>query len=448
MTDMNTAGTAVAARDAREGVRRRTLARHTDSYRYARALLVIMFATAIDIKNYLDRSSRGGPARYLILMIPIATLIAIRADGSTLMRKPRPHEWLLAALFVYGLIGTTYGVVIAGIQSTARALFLPMSVAVLAVFVVEPLTGEEARRLLKAIAVIGTVYIVLGAIAYSGVIHSLLQYRQFKNATFPYVAIGIAATVLLRRPWWTLALAAGALVIWRGYPSATASLILLTMVIVFLATAKGASRLRPYVLGGTIMLALAIAVLNFSASTHVAQDYFNSVGKRNTSQGRLEFWASGIATFEQSPWIGNAFASDTVVETGRDHPSPYHNDYIMFLAEGGLLGAGLLIAWIILLLVDLTRRYFGFVRARAPDHANLARLLLVGLSGFFVSMASNPVLEGLSRSATIFALAAIAGTLGQPDAPADDADEGDEGVTTTRAPVSATTPAVARSRGR
>jgi O-antigen ligase len=179
----------------------------------------------------------------------------------------------------------------------------------------------------------------------------------------------------------------------------------------------------------------------------VAQDYFNSVGKRNTSQGRLEFWASGIATFEQSPWVGNAFASDTVVETGRDHPSPYHNDYIMFLAEGGLLGAGLLVAWIILLLVDLTRRYFGFVRARAPDHANLARLLLVGLSGFFVSMASNPVLEGLSRSATIFALAAIAGTLGEPDPPADD-DEDDAELTTTRAPVSVATPAVARSRGR
>jgi O-antigen ligase len=442
---MDIAGSAVAAGEARRDVRRRTIVRHTDSYRYARALLVIMLATAVDIRNYLDRSSRGGPTRYLILLIPIAALIAIRANGSTLMRKPAPHEWVLATLFVFGLIGTTYGVVIVGIDSTARALFLPMIVAVLAVFVVEPLTGEEARRLLKAIAVIGTIYIVLGAIAYSGVIHSLLAYRQFKNATFPYVAIGIAATVLLRRPWWTLALAAGALVIWRGYPSATASLILLTMVIVFLATARGASRLRPYVLGGTILLALAIAVVNFSASTQVAQDYFNSVGKRNTSQGRLEFWASGIATFEESPWIGNAFASDTVVESGRDHASPYHNDYIMFLAEGGLLGAGLLVAWIILLLVDLTRRYFGFVRARAPDHANLARLLLVGLSGFFVSMASNPVLEGLSRSATIFALAAIAGTLGQPDPPVAQAEADDDDVTATRAPVSAATPAGARS---
>src|SRR3954451_13408990 len=107
--------------------------RRTDSYRYARALLVILLATAVDIFNYLDRSSRGGPTRYLILVIPIAALIAIRANGSTLVRRPARHEWVLVGLFVYGMIGTTYGILFAGVQSTARALFLPMIVAVLAV---------------------------------------------------------------------------------------------------------------------------------------------------------------------------------------------------------------------------------------------------------------------------------------------------------------------------
>jgi hypothetical protein len=94
----------------------------------------------------------------------------------------------------------------------------------------------------------------------------------------------------------------------------------------------------------------------------------------------------------------------------------------MFLAEGGLVGAGLLIAWIALLLTSLIRAYFGFAAAGSPERARLARLLLVGLNGFFVAMAFNPVLEGLSRSATVFALAAIASTLGAPE-------EAPEGVT-------------------
>jgi O-antigen ligase len=98
-----------------------------------------------------------------------------------------------------------------------------------------------------------------------------------------------------------------------------------------------------------------------------------------------------------------------------DRRAAYHNDFILFLAEGGVLGAGLLVAWMLLVLVSLTRRYFNFVRSHEPEHAKMARLVLVGLNGFFVSMAFNPVLEGLSRSATIFALVAIASTLGSPE---------------------------------
>jgi O-antigen ligase len=429
------------------GDRRLHRDRPTEGYRYARAMLIIFLATAVDVFNLLDRSSRGGPFRYAILLIPIGALIAIRTNGSTLVRRPRPDEWVLIALFTFGMAGTTYGMVFSGVTSTARALFLPMSVAILAVLILEPVSEPEARKLLRALAWIASIYIALGAVVYSGLIPQLLQFRQFKNATFPYVAIGIAATYLLGRRWWTVALVGLSFVIWAGYPSATSSLILLTMIIVFLATGKRASRVRPYVLGISLVLAAAIAVSNFGASTQLADSYFNTVGKRNTSQGRLEFWANGIATFQQSPLIGAAFATDTVVETGRDHPSPYHNDYILFLAEGGLLGIGLLAAWIVLLLSNLTRRYFGFAHGDAPERANLARLLLIGLSGFVVSMGFNPVLEGLSRSTTIFALAAIASTLGAIE-PASDDEEAEPSLTEPPVPTNGARQADRRIRVR
>lgn len=376
---------------------------------------MILLATALDVFNVLDRPSRGGPYRYAILLIPIIALIAIRANGSTLVRRPRSHELVLLLLFVFGLVGTVYGILFAGVTSTARSLFLPMTVAIFAVLVVEPVTEEESRKLMRAIAGIATVYIAIGAMAYSGAIPGLLEFRQFKNATFPYVAIGIAAAYLLGRPWWAAVLLGLAAVIFAGYPSATSSLVLLTTVIVLLATGRRASRARPYVLGAAILLAATVAVANFGTSTELAGSYFDAVGKRNTSQGRLEFWSSGIQSFQESPWIGSGFASDTVVETGREQASPYHNDYILFLAEGGLVGLALVVAWILLLLADLTRRYFAFLRGGGPERANLARLLLIGISAFVVSMAFNPVLEGLSRSATVFALAAMASTLGSAD---------------------------------
>jgi O-antigen ligase len=420
--------------------------RPTEGYRYARALLVIIFAAAVDVFDLLDRSSRGGPIRYGLLLIPVMAVIVIRPKGSMLIRRPRPNELALLALFVFGIAGTTYGIVLAGVTSTARALFLPMMIALLAVLVVEPMTEDEAHKLLRALAWIATIYMLLSAVAYSGLIGRLLEFRQFKNATFPYVAIGISATYLLGRRWWTVILVALAFVIWSGYPSATSSLILITMVIVLLATNPKASRLRPYAIGGGILLAAAIAIANFGTSTSVANSYFTDVGKQNTSHGRLEFWADGIATWQASPWIGAAFASNTVVETGREHASPYHNDFILFLAEGGLLGAGLLAGWMVLLLVDLTNRYFGFAHGDAPHRANLARLMLVALTGFFVSMGFNPVLEGLSRSATVFALAAIAALIGVPNR--EEERSVDPSITAPRAPETAASSASRRSLAR
>jgi O-antigen ligase len=391
--------------------------RVTDSYRYARALLVIFLATAIDVFNFLDRSSRGGPLRYVILLIPILSLLAVRADGSTLIRRPTVYERVLIILFAFGLIGTTYGILFLGVTSTARALFLPMSIAILALFVVDPLTPEETRRLTKALAVIATVYIVLGAIVYSGVVPGLAEYRQFKNATFPYVAIGVSAAWMLGRRSWAVALVALATVMFLGYPSATSVLVALITVVTYWATARTASRARPYLIAAAVLLIGIIAIANFSESEFLADRYFEAVGKRNTSQGRVEFWTSGIAEFAKSPIIGTAFASDTVVESSRERRSPYHNDFVMFLAEGGVLGSLLLVAFIVSLLRQLVTRYFGFVRIGDEDRARFARLLLIGLNSFLITMVFNPVLAGLSRSATIFALVAFAAALGKPERP-------------------------------
>jgi O-antigen ligase len=166
-----------------------------------------------------------------------------------------------------------------------------------------------------------------------------------------------------------------------------------------------------------VVLALGIALANFTASSSLAGTYFQAVGKRDNNQFRLDTWTSGITKFQESPLIGSAFASNAVADLSATRQTPYHNDFILFLAEGGIVGAALFVGWIVLLLVDLTRRYFGFLENAEPEHARLARLLLIGLNGFVVSMAFNPVLEGLSRSATIFALVAIASTLGTPTTP-------------------------------
>src|SRR5207248_4999369 len=93
---------------------------------------------------------------------------------------------------------------------------------------------------------------------------------------------------------------------------------------------------------------------------------------------------------------------------------PYHNDYLLFLAEGGVLGTVLLLGWALGTELTLLRRFRGYGAGGQPNRAALVRVLLCGFNAFFVSAAFNPSLEGTATSATIFAVYGLAMLLGEP----------------------------------
>ena len=174
-------------------------------------------------------------------------------------------------------------------------------------------------------------------------------------------------------------------------------------------------------------LVAVLALANFQAGVNITSRYFNAVGKADANAGRIDLWTAGFERWQESPIIGRVFTGDSVAIRSRDQKAlPYHNDYVLFLAEGGLLGAGLLLAWMLLVEITLLRRYRGFIRAGQDAHAGLLRAILVCLNAFFVAMVFNPVLPGASRSATVFGLYAIAMSLGGPAPESEEPEVADE----------------------
>jgi O-antigen ligase len=107
------------------------------------------------------------------------------------------------------------------------------------------------------------------------------------------------------------------------------------------------------------------------------------------------------------------FAGGTVAQAYRTTNGqllqlPFHNDYVLFLAEGGVLGLGLLLSFVIGLNFKLGRAHRIFVAQGRLERANLVRTLMVGFNSFFLAAAFNPVLEGMSRSAVIFFMYGLA----------------------------------------
>jgi O-antigen ligase len=397
--------------------------RHSDSYRLARTYMVVILAAAVDVTNFLDR---GNSLRYALLLVPFASFVWIRLSRpSPVFRRPSRTDKILFLIVGFGLAGTYYGIVFNHTTATARPLFLPMLIAFLYLGTTEEPSDREVRFILRALAGIGAVYICLAAVANSGLVGWLLQFRQFKNASFPFVVMGLAGAFILKRPVRVSVLVALAGIVFLGYPSATAALILVSTIITFFVTSPRGTRLRPYLVAILVVAVGGLSLANFNSSFALTSRYFELVGKRNTDAGRLAIWTSGIEEFKQSPVIGSVFSSDTITEVGPNRTSPYHNDFVLFLVKGGVIGLLLLIAFILALERSLLRRFFALAEAGEIARASLLRLLLVGFNGFLVSMAFNPVLQGFSRSATIFAMYGIAMLVGTPRtvprAPADPA---------------------------
>jgi O-antigen ligase len=209
------------------------------------------------------------------------------------------------------------------------------------------------------------------------------------------------------------------LFIFRAYPSGTALLVVLATLATVFLTRRGRRPKRRWVAALLVVGAAGLVVLNFGGGLHLTDTYFAAVGKRDNNGTRLALWQAGIDEFRQSPISGSWFSGPTVIVTTRpgQHKQfqlPFHNDYILFLVEGGLIGLGLLLAWAISTELLMLRRYRAYVALGEYSRAALLRTLLIGFNAFFVAAAFNPLFTGMSSSATIFSIYGLMMLLGSP----------------------------------
>lgn len=388
----------------------------TDTYVLWRAYLLIMLAASFDVYDWLDRSVQGGSNRYLIIAVPLVAAVWIRLrHPGFFVRRPMPSDIVLFALFIFGLGGSLIGVAFLGTVENARPVFLPMMVAFLYLLTIDDPTDREVSTTLNWLSWIATAYTAMNAIVNLQLLPGLLLFKQYRNASVSMVALAVATAVVLgnrRRLALVLALAA---VIFVTYPSATSVLVGASVVLTFYITGKRSSGLRTIVVVVSVVTVSVLALANFDRGVELADRYFAVVDKTNANSGRLDLWSDGLERWREAPIFGNGFAGEVTAVRERDERSlPFHNDFVLFLANGGIVGLGLLVAWVVLTEVTLLRRYRGFVRAQDMRRAGVLRAILVCLNAFVVAMAFNPVLPGASRSVTIFGLYAIAMSLGDP----------------------------------
>jgi O-Antigen ligase len=404
-----TVSTTTRGADAFGDVRARPR-RPTDSFILAKAYVVVVVAAVVDVPNFLDR---GNFVRYLLLLVPIGALVWARLRlPSTLIRKPTGSDIVLLVLWVFGICGAVVGAVVLHAHATTLPVFLPMAIAFLYLGTLDPLSDDEVLKLLRALAIIGSVYICLNALVNAHLVPGV-DAKQYRNASLLFMALGLGGTIVLRWWRWLAVLVLLEMYVFATYPSGTTVLVVCAIVLTFAMTApRPAARYRPYAIAGACGIAVAVLLVNFSAGVSVTSDYFRVVGKNNADSVRVQAWSEGIDDFIHSPLVGNGFTDALgaiVVHPGGrgEFQIPFHNDYVLFLAKGGLLGFGLLLTWMVSTELIAVRRYATLVEDGQYQRAGLVRALLVGYNVFFVTSAFNPTILGMSRGASLFAVYAL-----------------------------------------
>lgn len=393
----------------------------TDSFRLGRVLIFMMVCVVLDMRDFL---THGGKTRYVLLLVPFAITISIwNRKKIGLVRRMSLPDKILLVFMLLGLLGAIYGTFILHTSSTTLPAFLPMTVAFAYLVTVQEPTDRELRKLLRGLALIGLLYVFMNALANSGFASSLIAAKVYRNSEVFFIFLGIAAAISTKR-WVVLSLIVVlGMFVFLTYPSGTDVVVTLVTVLTFWITRPGASRLRPYVVAGLGFSIFALSLLELPAVTSVASSYFGSVGKHDNTNTRLALWSGGIDEFRQSPIYGSVFAGEITIlvyrQAGQRAPfkAPFHDDYIMLLASGGVIGFGLAAWWLIATEQNILRRYRGFLDAGQPARARLLRALLVGFNVFFAAALFNPELSSVGRGASVFAIYTMMMMVGEPARP-------------------------------
>ncbi len=394
----------------------------TDSFIFSRSLLLVLFLVVIDIIDAFGRASAlqaGVGLRYLLLGIPIATALALFATSpSPLIRRPASTDLMLLTLAACGLLGSMYGRLFLNTDTSAFPIFLPMLIGLPYLVTTQPVTRDEAGRLLRSLSNIGLLYVLLQGLASAGAFDSW-TFESFGHWKAFFLAIAIAAAIERRLALRTLVLSVLAVYIYSRYPAGTYVFVLVVAAVTLFVTRPHASPARAYVVGLAAAVVVTVGLLNLGGTVSLAQSYFRDVGKTSNVDTRLDLWTQGIEQIRASPLVGHAFTGEMTVPIeleGVPTRLALHQDYLNLALGGGVLAVALFAAWAVA--TNLwTLRHIRHARMLGNGaQASLLRVLLVGFNAWLVVAAFNSLLETVGTSAALFAMYGVMMTMGLSDA--------------------------------
>lgn len=163
-------------------------------------------------------------------------------------------------------------------------------------------------------------------------------------------------------------------------------------------------------LAAALLVSVFIGVLALGGEMSINRLIVDSVNTNDPTTGRAHFWSVTLEIIKAHPFLGTGLGAFGVVYTRFDSRNGLfrleqaHNDYLQVLADGGIIGAAIALAFVVLLF------YRGFVRARSRDdfRRGVALASLGGCFAVLVHSFFDFTLHTTSNALLFLVLAALA----------------------------------------
>ena len=171
-------------------------------------------------------------------------------------------------------------------------------------------------------------------------------------------------------------------------------------------------------LAAAVLVGLFFAVLLLGGDFSIYR-FIDTVNTDNPTSGRAHFWAVTMDIIKSYPFIGTGLGAFGVVYTQYDTRNGLyrleqaHNDYLQVLSDGGIIGAALALAFVVLLF------YLALKRAKSQDdfRRGVALAALSGCFGVLVHSFFDFTLHTPSNALLFLVMAALATLDARVEAP-------------------------------
>lgn len=158
-----------------------------------------------------------------------------------------------------------------------------------------------------------------------------------------------------------------------------------------------------------LMAALFLGVLILGGEFSITR-FIDSVNTDDPTTGRAHFWSVTVEIIKAHPWLGTGLGAFGVIYTHYDSRNGLyrleqaHNDYLQVLSDGGVVGAGLALCFVILLF----RRAFHRTHSRDAFRRGVALAAVGGCFAVLVHSMFDFTLHTTSNALLFLVLCALA----------------------------------------